>query len=124
IVILSDAEDTGSRISLKDAIEAAQRSDAVIHVLLIRDFGATSGVGPGVARQMADDTGGRVIDIRGEKSLDKAFDEITEELRFQYVLGYYSSNDKHDGTFRKIHVDVNRPDMKVLARRGYYAPRH
>ncbi|MGH9726489.1 MAG: VWA domain-containing protein, partial [Candidatus Acidiferrales bacterium] len=84
VVILSDMEDTGSKVSETDAIESAQRSDAVIHVLLIRDFMATSGVGPGVANKMSSETGGRVIDVHNDRSLDKAFDEITQELRSQY----------------------------------------
>ncbi|MGB0036421.1 MAG: VWA domain-containing protein [Candidatus Acidiferrales bacterium] len=123
VILLTDAEDTGSKLNLKDSVEAAQRADAVIHVLLIRDFMATSGVGPSVARKMADDTGGRVIDVHNEKSLEKAFDEISEELRSQYVLGYYPTNLKRDGQFRKIQVQVDRPDMKILARKGYYSPR-
>jgi VWFA-related protein len=122
VIILTDAEDTGSKLRMQDAIEAAQRSDAVIHVLLISDRMATFGTGPGVAHRMADDTGGRVIDVHNEKSLEKAFDELSEELRSQYVLGYYPTNIKRDGVFRKIQVTVARPDVKVLARKGYYAP--
>jgi VWFA-related protein len=122
VIVLTDAEDTGSKLRLQDAVEAAQRSDAVIHVLLIVDRMATSGVGGSVARKMAEDTGGRVIDVHNEASLEKAFDEISQELRSQYVLGYYPTNIKRDGTFRKLRVDVMRPDMKILARKGYYAP--
>jgi VWFA-related protein len=122
VIILTDAEDTGSKLRLQDAIEAAQRSDAVIHVLLISDRMATFGTGPGVARKMTEDTGGRVIDVHNEKSLEKAFDEISEELRSQYVLGYYPTNAARDGKFRKIQVTVTRPDVKILARKGYYAP--
>jgi VWFA-related protein len=122
VIIMTDAEDTGSKLRLQDAIEAAQRSDAVIHVMLITDRMATFGTGPGVARKMAEDTGGRVIEVRSENSLEKAFDEISQELRSQYVLGYYPTNIKRDGTFRKIQVDVTRPDAKILARKGYYAP--
>jgi VWFA-related protein len=122
VIILTDAEDTGSKLRMQDAIEAAQRSDAVIHILLISDRMATFGTGPGVAHRMAEDTGGRVIDVHNEKSLEKAFDEISEELRSQYVLGYYPTNLKRDGTFRKIQVSVARPDVKILARKGYYAP--
>src|SRR5580698_4082264 len=70
VIILTDVEDTGSKLRMQDAIEAAQRSDAVIHVLLISDRMATFGTGPGVARRMADDTGGRVIDVHNEKSLE------------------------------------------------------
>lgn len=122
IVLLTDAEDTGSKMTENDAIEAAQRADSVIHILLISDPGATEGYGPGVASRMTQETGGRVINIRSEKSLEKAFDLVTEELRSQYVLGYSSTNTKRDGTFRKIKVEVERPDIKILARRGYYAP--
>jgi VWFA-related protein len=122
IVLLTDAEDTGSKLSLGEAVEAAQRADAVIHVILITDYGETSGYGPGVAARMTSDTGGRVINVRNNNGLEKAFDEISEELRSQYVLGYYPSNPKHDGTFRSIKVEVHRPDLKILARKGYYAP--
>jgi VWFA-related protein len=126
-IVLTDAVDEGSRLHVQDAIEAAQRADAVIHVLLISDpgfygFGGMGNPGPSVARKMADETGGRVIDVHNSKTLEKAFDEISEELRSQYVLGYYPTNTKRDGTFRKIQVDVNRADTKVLARKGYYAP--
>ena len=122
VILLTDAEDTGSQLSEQDAIEAAQRADAVIHVLLISDPMATEGYGSGVASKMAGDTGGRVINVHNEKTLAKAFDEISEELRTQYVLGYYPTNAKVDGAFRKIKVEVARPDTKVLARKGYYAP--
>ena len=126
VVVLTDAEDTGSRLKVTDAIEAAQRSDAVIHVLLLTDTGFYMGLGYGgssVAHKMAEETGGRVIDVHNEKTLEKAFDELSQELRSQYVLGYYPTNVKHDGTFRKITVQMERSDLKVLARKGYYAPR-
>lgn len=127
IIVLTDAQDEGSKLSLNDAIESAQRADTVIHVLLLADPGGYFGFGIGytggmVAQKMADETGGRVINVHNENSLEKAFDQISEELRSQYVLGYYSTNTKHDGTFRKVEIKVDRPDMKVLARRGYYAP--
>jgi len=122
VVLLTDAEDTGSKLSEGDAIESAQRADAAIHIILITDPRATEGYGPGVASKMTQDTGGRVVNVRSDKGLEKAFDVISEELRSQYVLGYSSTNTKRDGTFRKIKVEVNRPDVKILARKGYYAP--
>jgi VWFA-related protein len=123
VILMTDAEDNGSKLRLQDAVEACQRADSVIHVLLISDAGFfQGGGGPGAARKMSDDTGGRVINVHNEKTLEKAFDVISEELRSQYVIGYYPTNEKRDGTFRKIKVDVARPDVKVLARRGYYAP--
>lgn len=127
IILLSDAEDTGSKLTLQQAIEAAQRTDSVIHVLRLSDEPFYMGLGIGysgaaVARKMAEDTGGREIEVRNQKSLEKAFDEVSTELRSQYVLGYYPTNNKHDGTFRKIKVDVDKPDTRILARKGYYAP--
>jgi VWFA-related protein len=127
VILLTDAEDTGSKLSLNESIEAAQRSDAVIHVLRLADepfyFGMGMGYGgASVARKMAEETGGREIEVRSEKNLETAFSLISEELRSQYVLGYYPANNKHDGSFRKIKVEVTRSDSKVLARKGYYAP--
>ena len=90
IVIVTDAQDEGSKVKLEEAIEAAQRTDTVIHVLLVADprFGGNGGV----ARKLADDTGGRVVYVNSEKKLEEAFDQISEELRSQYTLGYYPTN--------------------------------
>jgi len=122
IVIVTDADDEGSRVKLEDAIEAAQRTDTVIHVLLVADrrFG---GGRPDIGHKLAEETGGRMIVINSEKHLEEAFDQISEELRSQYTLGYYPTNTAKDGKFRKIHIDVDNHDYKVLARKGYYAPR-
>src|SRR5712692_5731763 len=121
IVIVTDAQDEGSKVRMEEAIEAAQRTDIVIHILLVADprFGGNSGV----AHRIAEDTGGRVISVSSEKKLLEAFDEISEELRSQYTLGYYPSNNGKDGKFRKIKVEVANHDLKVLTRKGYYAPR-
>ncbi len=121
IVIVTDAQDEGSKVRMEEAIEAAQRTDTVVHILLVADprFGGNSGV----AHRIAEDTGGRVISVSSEKKLLEAFDEISEELRSQYTLGYYPSNNAKDGKFRKIKVEVASHDLKVLTRKGYYAPR-
>jgi VWFA-related protein len=121
IVIVSDAQDEGSKVRLEEAIEAAQRTDTVIHILLVADphFGGNQGV----ARRISEETGGRMIVANNEKHLSEAFDQISEELRSQYTLGYYPTNTTHDGKFRKIKVDMSNHDLKVLARKGYYAPK-
>lgn len=123
LVILTDAQDEGSRLKLQDAIEAAQRTDTVVHILLVADphFG---GGNESVAKKLTDETGGRTIVVRNEKNLEQAFDQISEELRSQYTVGYYSTNTAHDGSYRKIKVDTGRKDLDVLARRGYYAPKN
>jgi VWFA-related protein len=123
IVVLTDAQDEGSTLKLQDAIEAAQRTDTVVHILLIADsrFG---GGNESVARKLTDETGGRTIVVRNEKNLEQAFDQISEELRSQYTVGYYSTNTARDGSYRKIKMDTTRKDLDVLTRRGYYAPKN
>jgi VWFA-related protein len=122
LVIITDAEDNGSKVRLEEAIEAAERADAVVHILLVHDP-VFYGWRPDVARKMADATGGRVIEVSSEKHLREAFDQIAEELRDQYTLGYYPTNSSADGKFRKIKIEMANHDLKVLARKGYYAPR-
>jgi VWFA-related protein len=121
IVIVTDAQDEGSKVRKEEAIEAAQRTDTVIHILLVADsrFGGNTSV----AKQMTEETGGRMIVANNEKHLQEAFDQISEELRSQYTLGYYPTNTARDGKFRKIKVEVSQHDDKVLARKGYYAPK-
>jgi VWFA-related protein len=119
LIILTDAEDNGSKMKLEEAVEAAQRADTVIHMLVVYDprYGANFGA----AKKLAEDTGGRAIDVHNQKQLLKAFDEISEELRTEYSLGYYPTNTKLDGSYRKVKVDVTNKDYKALTRKGYYA---
>lgn len=122
IIVVTDAQDEGSRVKVQDAIEAAQRSDTVVHILLVADprFG---GGNEAVAKKLTDETGGRTIVVRSQNKMEEAFDEISEELRSQYTIAYYSTNTARDGSYRKIKVDTTRPkDLDVLTRRGYYAP--
>jgi VWFA-related protein len=119
LVIVTDAEDFGSKVTVEEATEAAQRTNTVVHFLLVHDPG--QGWRPDIAHKIADQTGGRVIEVSSEKHLQEAFDQISEELRTEYTLGYYPTNPKRDGTFRKIKVETTEKDMKVLARKGYYA---
>ena len=105
----------------KALVIITDRTDAVIHILLVHDPGY--GTRPDVAKKMAEETGGRVIDVGSIKHLQEAFDQIAEELRDQYTLGYYPTNPAHDGKFRKIKVEMTDKELKALARRGYYAPK-
>jgi VWFA-related protein len=118
IVVLTDAEDTGSKVNLQDAIETAQRTDTVVHILLV----AQDGGDQNVARKLTDETGGRTIIVRNERNLEQAFDEISEELRSQYTIGYTPTNKAHDGSYRKVKVELKNKDYSALTRRGYYAP--
>jgi VWFA-related protein len=121
LVMVTDAEDFGSKVTVNEAIEAAQRTNTVVHFLLVHDPG--QGWRPDIAHKIADQTGGRVIEVSSEKHLQEAFDQISEELRSEYTIGYYPTNAARDGTFRKIKVETTDKELKVLARKGYYAPK-
>jgi VWFA-related protein len=71
---------------------------------------------------MAEATGGRVIDVGNNgKKMEDAFSQIEEELRTQYVASYTPTNEKLDGSYRKIDVQVKGDGLKAQARKGYYA---
>lgn len=124
MILLTDGQDEGSRLKLRDAVEAAQKADAIVYVLLCADRGFYGGfgyAGEGDMRKMTEETGGRVINV-GNKfdKLRDAFDQIANELRSQYNIGYTSTNTKMDGSYRKIDIK-NKQSYKIQARAGYYA---
>jgi len=127
IILLTDGEDQGSKVTIEKALEAAQKSDVIIYSIEISDRGFYSRMGMGysgdsVLHKLSDQTGGRVIQANSAKDTSEAFTRIARELRTQYLLGYTPTNNKLDGTFRKIEVKVRVGNVKVDARRGYYAP--
>jgi VWFA-related protein len=124
MIILTDGQDEGSRLKLQDAIEAAQKADAIVYVLLCADRGFYGGFGysgEGDMRKLTEQTGGRVINV-GNKfdKLREAFDQIAAELRSQYNIGYTPTNEKKDGTYRKVEIK-SKQGYKIQARAGYYA---
>jgi VWFA-related protein len=129
IIILTDGEDQGSMEKPQGAIEAAQKANCIVYVLLIADRGFygrgvyTMGYsGDMQMRKMAEETGGRVIDVGNNgKKMEAAFAQIEEELRTQYVASYTPTNVKLDGSYRKIDVECKGDGLKVQSRKGYYA---
>jgi len=124
MIILTDGEDQGSQLKIKDAIEASQKSDSIVYVLLIADRGFYGGFGysgDSEMKKLAAETGGRVIEV-GNKydKLKEAFNQISQELRSQYNIGYTSTNPKHDGSFRKVEIRAKK-EYKIQSRNGYYA---
>ncbi len=122
MILLTDGEDQGSQLKIKDAIEAAQKSDSIVYVLLCADHGSWFGYGGGEMEKLTHETGGRVIEV-GNKfdKLKAGFDQIANELRSQYNIGYTPTNTKLDGTFRKVEIHPNNKDYKIQSRNGYYA---
>jgi len=126
MILLTDGQDEGSRLKIKDAIEAAQKADSIVYVLLCADRGfygsqGTFYSGEGEMRTLTEQTGGRVINV-GNKfdKLKEAFDQVANELRSQYNIGYTPTNTMLDGTYRKLAIK-NKQNYKIQARAGYYA---
>jgi len=129
MILLTDGEDEGSRLKIKDAIEAAQKADAICYVLLIADrgfYGFGGFHGDFEMKKLTQETGGRVIEVGNKiEKLRQAFDQISQELRSQYNAGYVPTNTMRDGSFRKVEIKPKQGDYKIQARSGYYAtPRH
>jgi VWFA-related protein len=126
MILLTDGEDQGSQLKIKDAIEAAQKSDSIVYVLLCADRGFYGGFGgysgDSEMKKLAQETGGRVIEV-GNKydKLKEGFAQIANELRSQYNVGYSSTNAKLDGTFRKVEIHATNKEYKIQSRSGYYA---
>jgi VWFA-related protein len=115
LVIFSSGADQGSKVKIKQAIEAAQRADAVCYVLLIGRSAFASQV-----NDLAEQTGGRLIAVKDADKLANALNEIVTELRNQYLLGYTPESDTREGGFRTIEI-TSKEGYKVRVRKGYYA---
>jgi len=126
MIILTDGEDQGSRTKISEAIAAAQRSNAMIYVILIADTGFYGGwgySGYSAAKRLSEETGGRLINVGNNgRKLQEAFAQIEDELRTQYAGTYTPANAKMDGTFRHLSMECHGDGLKVQTRKGYFAP--
>ncbi|MGI4828616.1 MAG: VWA domain-containing protein [Janthinobacterium lividum] len=125
IVMLTDGGEQGSQETLKSAVEAAQKSNSIVYVILIADrgFGGYGGMytGDRDMQQLTSQTGGRVINVGNNgRRLEDAFDQIQDELRTQYLLSYTPTDKAANGKYRKIEIDCGK-GTNVQARKGYYA---
>jgi Ca-activated chloride channel homolog len=122
IILLSDGEDNLSHVTREEAIEMAQRAEAIIYTISTNVSG-TKGPGDKVLERIADATGGNAFFPFQIRDVVNAFAEIQEDLRSQYAISYKPADFKSDGHYRTIEIVANdRKTFKVRSRRGYYAP--
>lgn len=129
LILLTDGEDEGSITKPNEAIEAAQKANSIIYVILIADrpFYGYGGFNLGYTgdmqmRKLTEETGGRVINVGNNgKKMEDAFAQIEEELRTQYLASYTPTNNRLDGSYRKLDISCKGDGLKVQARKGYYA---
>ncbi len=127
IIILSDGMDTGSDISLTTGIEMAQSAGVVVYTIKyanpMRFISLAATIAQAVSRgleRMARETGGLSFPNPGRKIGD-VFSQIESDLRNLYVLGFAPPADARDGQFHKLDVTIDRPELNVRARTGYWA---
>ncbi len=122
IILLSDGDDNQSHVTREEAIEMAQRAEAIVYTISTNVSG-TKAAGDKVLERIADATGGRAFFPFQLRDVANAFSEIQDELRSQYAMSYRPADLKHDGHYRSIEIVANdRKNLRVRSRRGWYAP--
>jgi VWFA-related protein len=122
IILLSDGDDNQSRHLREEAIAAALRAEVIIYVISTNITGSDK-KGDKILMRYAEATGGRVFFPLRIEEVANAFAEIQDELRSQYVIAYKPQNFAPDGRYHAISIDTTgRTNVKIRARKGYYAP--
>ena len=130
LVLITDGGDNSTRkeIGYGKAVAEAQRAGAAIYPIIIVPILADAGRNVGGEHaliQMAEDTGGKYFYVTERDDLKTAFAHLSDDLRNQYLIGYYAPKRGADTSFRSIHVALKASDkaatMAVRSRAGYYA---
>jgi VWFA-related protein len=126
MVLITDGIDQGSRLKIEEAIRSAQKADTVVYGIYYVDpsaygYGYFGGVSDSALRKMSEETGGHVFHVDKKHPLPAVFKELQDEMRSQYAIGYTPTNDKQDGSFRRIELRTKDHNLKVQARKGYFA---
>lgn len=128
LIVLSDGEDNASRLSARDMLDKAARSNAIIYTVSNALAGRTGGDGDArVVRRLAAASGGIAYFPRTDAEVVTSLEEIAGNIRRGYAIGYVPGNSNHDGGFRRVQVRVRVPgrrDLTVRARDGYLASDH
>lgn len=147
VVILSDGVDRGSKVSITEAIEAVQRSDTLVYSIYFasnefQGFGRGIGQGGGwghgggmgrgrspqeerpdgkkILKRISKETGGSYFEVTKKQTVDDIYSRIEEELRNQYSIGYTSDQPASQMGYRTIALTVDKKNMTVQTRDGYY----
>jgi Ca-activated chloride channel family protein len=127
VVLITDGGDTISKVDYKEAVRAAEEAEAIVYSIIVVPIENSAGRETGGEHaliQLSEDTGGKFYYATSMAQLDDAFRKISDELRTQYLLAYYPSQQSSFSDFRKIEVKVSGvPESaayRVRHRAGYY----
>ena len=122
IILLSDGEDNQSHVTREEAIEMAERAEAIVYTISTNVSGMRS-KGDKVLERIAEATGGRAFFPFQIRNVADDFAVIQDELRSQYALSYKPADFKFDGKYRTIEILAqNHKNLHVRSRHGYFAP--
>jgi VWFA-related protein len=141
VIALTDGVDNGSKVTLTSAIESAQRADTLVYSILFADPDAYGAMGRGgygggrmgggrggsrtdgkpILQRLSRETGGGFFEVSKKLPIEKIYDQIEEELRNQYSIGYTSDHPDSAGGYHKIQLTAKKSDLLVQTRDGYYS---
>jgi VWFA-related protein len=150
LILLTDGVDNGSKVSLTSAIESAQRADTLVCSILFADTGFYGGAfggprigmgrrggypgggrypqqnrpdGKKILERLSQQTGGGFFEVSHKQTIDNIYEQIQDELRNLYSIGYTSNRQDSGPVYRRINLTANRGGLVVRTREGYYAER-
>ena len=125
LIVFSDGEDTSSLVSFEEVLDLAKRSETAIYAIALRGADVQAKgfrEAEFVMRTLAQETGGRAFFPARIDDLAGVYTQIADELASQYTLGYTSGNQRRDGAWRRLVVQVARASITPRTKKGYYAP--
>jgi VWFA-related protein len=125
LVVFSDGEDTSSLVSFEEVLDLAKRSETAIYAIALRGNDVQAKgfrEAEFVMRTLAQETGGRAFFPARIEDLTGVYAQIADELASQYTIGYTSGNQRRDGAWRRLVVQVARANITPRTKKGYYAP--
>jgi Ca-activated chloride channel family protein len=125
LLVFTDGEDTTSATSASDVIRLVRSTNVTVYPIAFneRRMSSNSEVrARAFLGALASSSGGQVFRPLASRELAETYNRILDELSAQYVLGFVSDDPRHDGTYRRLEVEVRRPGLRVRHRPGYYAP--
>ncbi len=148
LIVLSDGDDRGSKETLSTAIQSAERANTIVYSILFKDdepFGPRGGYAGGgggwggrggggghrypqeqrpdgkkILERISKETGGRLFEVSKKETVDQIYDQIQQELRAQYILGYVPDKSPVSGDYHQVHLATKQKDLIVQSRDGYY----
>lgn len=123
LVMYTDGVDSRSRLDFSEVTELLRASHVTVYAVGLLDHAGSGRMRSRMRlRQMVETTGGQAFFPTSLEDLDSAYEQVLEEIKAQYQLGYLSGNPEMDGKWRNVEIKVKRPDVELRSRNGYFAP--